>query len=98
MNTKIAVAGAVGGGRVVKHLQKLFISNLPWTVGNQELKQYFSKFGHVSSANIIFDKMTGMSRGYGFIAFSSREGYNSAINKNLHNLEGRNLSVKPATS
>lgn len=82
----------------VKQVQKLFIANLPWTIGNRELKLYFSKFGHVSSATVVYDKNSGVSRGYGFVAFSTRDGYSKATNKNVHSVEGRALNVQPASS
>lgn len=81
-----------------RHIQKLFIANVPWTVGNRELKLFFSKYGHVSTASIVYDKNCGMSRGFGFVMFSNRSGYNAAVNQTVHALEGRVLIVQPATS
>lgn len=81
-----------------RHFQKLFIANVPWTVGNRELKLFFSKYGHVSTASIVYDKNCGMSRGFGFVMFSNRNGYNAAVNQTVHALEGRVLIVQPATS
>lgn len=77
-----------------RSIYKLFVGNLPWTVGTRELKLYFSEFGHVSSANVIFDRNTGFSRGYGFVVFSTPDGINSAKNKTTHNLEGNSLNVR----
>lgn len=85
-------------GNVIRGIQKLFVGNLPWTVGNRELKMYFSQFGHVQLSNVIFDRKSGVSRGYAFITFSNREGYNAASNKELHHLEGRKLTVQPASA
>ncbi|CAO1389000.1 unnamed protein product [Diamesa hyperborea] len=48
-------------------IQKLFVSNLPWTVGHRQLKSYFSEFGRVLSASVVFDKKTGLSKNYGFV-------------------------------
>ena len=81
---------------IARGLNKLFVGNLPWTIGTTELKLYFSKFGHVHSSSVIYDKASGISKGYGFIAFSTREGYNSALNKQYHSLEGRSLTVQTA--
>ncbi|XP_063218447.1 acyl-CoA-binding domain-containing protein 6-like [Bacillus rossius redtenbacheri] len=55
-------------------IRKFFVGNLPWTVGSRELRTYFSEFGPLVSANIIFDRNTGISRGYGFVVFSSDVG------------------------
>lgn len=81
-----------------KVVQKLFVGNLPWTVGNREFQQYFSKFGPIQQGNVMFDRKTGISKGYGFLVYSTRDGYNSAANKQVHHLEGRFLTVKPSTS
>lgn len=87
-------ATAVRTGQV----QKLFVANLPWTVGNKELKLYFSKYGHVSSASIVYDKNCGMSRGFGFVSYSNQSGFNAAVNQSVHALEGRALTVQPASA
>lgn len=81
----------------VRQIQKLFVGNLPWTIGNKELKLYFSKFGHVQQSTVVFDRKLGMSKGYGFVTFSTRDGYESAANK-PHHLEGRSLNVQQATA
>lgn len=90
-----AAAAAAGG---ISQVQKLFVANLPWTVGNKELKLYFSKFGHVASASIVYDKNCGLSRGFGFVSYSNRSGFNAAVNQSVHALEGRALTVQPASS
>lgn len=81
---------------VVRNLYKLYVGNLPWTVSHNELKQYFSKFGHVNSAAVVFDRNTGLSKYYGFVIFSNQEGYNTATNSPNHKLEGQSLKVQPA--
>lgn len=81
-----------------KIARKIFIGNLPWTVSNRELKLYFSKFGHVENANVVFEKSFGMSRGYGFVTFSSIDGYRKALNEAVHRLEGRVLNIKQSDS
>jgi RNA recognition motif-containing protein len=81
-----------------RSIYKLFVGNLPWTVGHQELRHYFSEFGHVASAHVVFDKNTGMSRGYGFVLFGNQGGYNNATNKQNHSLEGNQISVQSASN
>lgn len=80
----------------VNKVYKIFVGNLPWTIGQRELKLYFSEFGHVASSSVVFDRQLGFSKGYGFIAFSTRDAFNSACNKNNHILEGRVLTVNEA--
>ncbi|EDW25099.1 GL23029 [Drosophila persimilis] len=75
---------------------KLFVGNLPWTISSKELKTYFSRYGHVANAEVVFDKKQGLSKYYGFVVFSQRDAYNSASNQNTHFLEGRVLNVQRA--
>ena len=46
---------------------KLFVGNLPWSVGDAELEEVFSPLGQVASARVITDRDTGRSRGFGFV-------------------------------
>lgn len=74
---------------------KVFVGNLPWTVGHRELRQHFSQFGHVVSSNVIFNRSTGLSKHYGFVQFANRTAYDSAINKTSQVLEGNVVDVFP---
>lgn len=85
-------------GSAMRAIQKLFVGNLPWTIGRNELKMYFSKFGHVTNVNIIYNKTNGMSKGYGFVTFSTREAYTAAFSKPNHLLEGRVLTIEIPTA
>ena len=49
--------------------QKLFVGGLPWALTEQELKDAFAVFGDVEHANIVTDKETNRSRGFGFVKF-----------------------------
>ncbi|XP_064547021.1 SRA stem-loop-interacting RNA-binding protein, mitochondrial [Drosophila montana] len=83
-------------GSAARSSYKLFVGNLPWTISSKELRTYFSRFGHVANAEVIFDKNLGLSKYYGFVMFSQRDAYNSASNQNTHLLEGRVLNVQRA--
>lgn len=72
---------------------KVFVTNLPWTVGNKELTNYFSKFGPVTEAVVVFNPNTGISQGYGFVTFQFGHAYSKAIGAEQHLLEGRALKV-----
>ena len=50
---------------------KLFVGNLPWSVDNSELESLFSDFGSVISANVITDRVSKRSRGFGFVELES---------------------------
>lgn len=78
-------------------IYKLYVSNIPWTVSHFELRQYFSKFGPVSLANVVFDKSTGLSKNFGFVQFGNKEGFDNAQSFTPHKLEGNTLKVQPAS-
>ncbi len=48
-------------------MKSIFVGNLPWSANNEELQAKFSEFGQVISARVITDKMTGKSKGFGFV-------------------------------
>lgn len=77
-------------------LARLYVSNLPWTIGHRQLREYFAQFGPVQSAKVIFDTSTGLSKGYGFIEFQNKAAADDATNKQSHTLEGVKLVVKTA--
>lgn len=80
-----------------RNLYKLYVGNIPWTVGHKELKLYFSKFGQVTNSLVAFDKKTGLSKNYGFVTYASREAFENANNYTQHKLEGNNLRVQPSS-
>ncbi|XP_011870074.1 PREDICTED: SRA stem-loop-interacting RNA-binding protein, mitochondrial-like [Vollenhovia emeryi] len=68
------------------------IANIPWTVSRHELSLYFSKFGCVTSAQISFDKKTGLHQGHGNVTFLKQEHVNAVLERK-HSLEGKDLVV-----
>lgn len=79
----------------VRNLYKIYVGNIPWTVSHNELRSYFSKFGHVQHSMVIFDKKTGLSKNYGFVTFATKEAFENANNFTQHQLEGNTLKVQP---
>ena len=76
---------------------KLFVGNLPFNTTTAELESLFGQVGAVSSVNIITDKFTGRSRGFGFVEMSDQEqGKNAVKNLDGQRLNGRPLSVSEA--
>ena len=59
--------------------KKLYVGGLPYSTTNDELKDHFSAAGSVDSAVIIMDKMSGRSKGFGFVEMSSDEEAQNAI-------------------
>ena len=75
----------------------IYVGNLPYQVNDTELRQLFEPFGEVSSASVIIDKMSGDSKGFGFVEMSSAEEAQAAINGlNDSPVHGRNMRVNAA--
>ena len=74
---------------------KLYVGNLPWSVDNSKLEELFSEFGNVKSANVITDRVTKKSRGFGFVELESG-GPEAIESMNDFDLEGRKLNVNEA--
>lgn len=76
---------------------KLFIGNLAWEVTGDDLRSLFAGAGTVVDAVVISDKMSGRSRGFGFVEMSSDEEAKKAIEMfNGSDLKGRNINVNEA--
>ena len=77
--------------------KKLYVGGLPYSTTDAELKDAFSQAGAVSSAVVIMDKMTGRSKGFGFVEFASDEDATKAIDMfNGKDFSGRNITVNEA--
>ena len=76
---------------------KLYVGNLSYSVTNQSLEDMFAEYGSVRSAQVIMDRDTGRSKGFGFVEMSDDNAAREAI-KNLSDkeLEGRRLTVNEA--
>ena len=76
---------------------KIYVGNMPYGVTEEDLKQSFEAFGQVMSVTIIKDKMSGQSKGFGFVEMSSAEQGQAAISgMNGKDLKGRKLNVNEA--
>ena len=77
--------------------KKLYVGGLPYTTTEDTLKETFSQAGTVESATVIIDKMSGRSKGFGFVEMSTEEEAQKAIELlNGKDLEGRNITVNEA--
>jgi len=77
--------------------KKLFVGGIPWATTSDDLQQMFSAHGTVTSATVITDKMSGRSRGFGFVEFANDAEADAAVAA-LNNSQygGRTLVVKEA--
>ena len=77
--------------------RKLYVGNLPYSADQQSLEETFSQCGTVDSANVITDRDTGQSRGFGFVEMSSDGEAQKAIQElNGFNMGGREIRVNEA--
>lgn len=76
---------------------RLFVGNLSYQTTENDLQDHFAQAGVVTSVNVMFDKVTGKSRGFAFVEFASAEEATRAVEQ-LHNkeLQGRALTVNIA--
>jgi RNA recognition motif-containing protein len=75
----------------------IYVGNLPYNVTEEELREAFSEFGEVSSVNIITDKYSGQSKGFGFVEMEKNSEAEEAIKAlNESSLKGRNIKVNQA--
>ena len=77
--------------------KKLYVGNLPYNTTDDSLKQFFADAGEVTDAKVIMDKMTGRSRGFGFVEMAVDAEADAAVEKyNGMEYEGRKLVVNEA--
>lgn len=75
----------------------IYVGNLSYGTNSDDLRQAFEAHGQVSSANVIMDRMTGKSRGFGFVEMPDEQEANAAIEAmNGADLDGRDLKVNEA--
>jgi RNA recognition motif-containing protein len=75
----------------------LYVGNLAWTVTDQDLQDAFAEAGKVDSAQVIIDRATNRSRGFGFVEMASDEAAEAAIKKlNGKDIKGRPIKVNEA--
>ena len=75
----------------------IYVGNLAYSVTEDDLRESFGSFGELTSVNVITDKFSGQSKGFGFVEMVETEGANAAIEKlNGTDLKGRNLRVNEA--
>ena len=76
---------------------KLFVGSLAWATNDDSLKDFFSAAGNVVSANVIVDRDTNRSKGFGFVEMSTDDEAKAAIDQlNGKDLDGRSIVVNEA--
>ncbi len=76
---------------------KIYVGNLPYSVSEDDIRKTFEPFGEVGEVNIIIDRMSGRSKGFGFVEMANDDEGNKAIEGlNGTELDGRQLNVNMA--
>ena len=74
--------------------KNLYVGNLSYSTTQQQLQEMFEEYGEVVSANVITDRDTGRSRGFGFVEMANEDEANAAIDAlNGQEIDGRSLTV-----
>ena len=75
----------------------IYVGNLPYNVTDSDLREAFSQYGSVDNVNLITDKFSGDSKGFGFVEMANNSEADAAIKAlNGSNFKGRNITVNQA--
>ena len=78
-------------------MMKIYVGNLPYSVRDAELEELFAPYGEVTSANVIIERETNRSKGFGFVEMPSKTDAENAIAQlNNKEINGRGLKVNEA--
>ena len=77
---------------------KVYVGNLPWSVTDMDLRDLFNPFGSVDSAQVVTDRDSGRSRGFGFVEMAAEQAAEAIAKLNGHTIEARQLRVNEAQS
>ena len=77
---------------------KVYVGNLPWSVTDMDLRDLFNPFGSVDSAQVVTDRDSGRSRGFGFVEMAAQYASEAIAKLNGHTLDSRQLRVNEAQS
>lgn len=74
-------------------VQKIYVSNIPWTCTSREVIKCLRKFGGVTSGHVYFDAKTGLSRNYGVFYVNDEQFLKRIMQESALTLEGKTLCV-----
>lgn len=75
---------------------RIYVGNLPWSTDDRALSTLFESFGPVKSAQVLTDRETGKSRGFGFVEMSVDDGTEAIRQLDGSDLDGRSIKVNEA--
>lgn len=76
---------------------KIYVGNLPWSTNDSDLEAMFAAVGTVTSAQVVMDRDSGRSRGFGFVEMPQEDGKRAISEINGRDIDGRALRVDEAT-
>ncbi len=76
--------------------EQVYVGNLPYRIGEDDLREYFSRFGNIQSVRVIRNFKTGRSRGYAFVTYFSPDQANDALSAHGRDIHGRSMVVRIA--
>src|SRR5205085_6594029 len=92
---RVSVSGF--GLRTCGMAKRIYVGNLPWAYGSSDLEALFAEFGEVASAEVMTDRTSGRSRGFGFVQMANDADMDAAIDAlNGQDCNGRPLVVNEA--
>lgn len=75
----------------------IYVGNLPYSITDKDLLEAFSSFGEVTQVNLILDKFSGQSKGFGFVEMANNSEADAAIKAlNDSDMKGRRMKVNQA--
>lgn len=83
---------------IVDDDKKLFIGGISWETTEKELKEYFGKYGNISTVSIKTDPSTGRSRGFAFVIFDSADSVKKVLETTEHTINNKKVEAKRAKS
>lgn len=75
---------------------KIYVGNLPWSIADNDLQHLFAAHGKVDSAQVVMDRESGRSRGFGFVEMDSESAGRAISALNGHEVDSRSLRVNEA--
>ena len=92
-STSSAPVDPSNGAPVIEN--KLFVGGLFYATGHESLRKYFEKYGEVINAEVVYNRNTKTSRGFGFVVFRDPASVDSVLNEStMHNIDGRQVEIK----